>query len=205
MMFPDVTSNVKQVSTYQYVDDSGYGYPPIFRKMAAITKVALGVAAVTKSCDIYDYINISYQKNNTGAWHTLGSFKTSPKPAILEFGQGLGTEFNTIQLEIQLIRGTTVTNSPELESLILYWYATPVRISAWEMDILAIEDDSNEIFDAFEAIRDTNTLVAFYPSGDPNKTSYNVKLTQMPSREWWENQGAKEGYFKIVVEEIFKG
>ena len=92
-----------------------------------------------------------------------------------------------------------------MESLIFYYLPTPTRISAWVFDILAIGEDADETFTNFETIYDTNTLVAFYPSGDPAKTSYNVMLTQMPSREWWEEQGGREGRFQVVVEEIFKG
>jgi len=209
MMFPDTTSNAKQIATYEYVNDSGYGKLPIFRKLAAISKTALGVAAITKSCvDVSnEYIQVFYGLNGAAPTTSLGTFLTSPKPTALTFpstGGGLGEEFYTIQLAIKLFRGDTNTKSPELESLLLYYIPTPVRISGWTFTIDATEDDSQEIFEAFEAIYDTNTLVAFYPSGDLAKTSYNVKLTQMPSRSWWEEQGAREGQFQVSVEEVFR-
>ena len=58
---------------------------------------------------------------------------------------------------------------------------------------------------ALEAIRDTVTLVPFFPSGDTAKTSYNVKLTQLPMRFYVENQQSRAGYIEVTVEEIFKG
>lgn len=209
MMFPDTTSNVKQISTYQYVDDSDYFELPIFRKMAAINKTALGVAAITKSCteaDTHDEtVEIYYGLNGATPTTHLGDFTTSPRPTILTFGSGLGTEFYRIQLAYKLTRGTTNTDSPELESLLFYYLATVTRTSAWTFDILATGSEGDRIFTEFEAIYDTNTLVAFYPSGDSGKTSYNVKLRQMPSREWWENQGGRAGQFQVTVSEIFKG
>ena len=203
MMMPDTTSNVKQVATYEYVNDSSFGQFPIFRKLAAISKTALGVAAITKSCDEDDFISVFYGLNGAGPVTSLGAFKTSPKPTTLTFNSGLGTEFYTIQFCIKLFRGSTNTNSPELESLLFYYLPVPSRISSWQFTVLAGEDDSAEIFSAFETIFDTNTLVAFYPSGDTGKTKYNVKLTQMPSRNWWEEMGAREGQFTVVVEQIF--
>jgi len=203
MMMPDTTHNVKQIATYEYIDDSGYGKLPIFRKLAAIPKTALGVAAITKSCDATEKIEVYYGLNGATPTTLLGTFIDAPKPTTLTFNSGLGTAFYTIQLAVKLYRDATVTNSPELESLLFYYFATPTRISAWQFNVIADGDDSQEIFEAFETIFDTATLVAFYPSGDPNKTSYNVKLTQMPSRSWWEEQGAREGQFTVIVEEIF--
>uniref|UniRef100_A0A6M3KBF4 Uncharacterized protein n=1 Tax=viral metagenome TaxID=1070528 RepID=A0A6M3KBF4_9ZZZZ len=204
MMFPDITSNVKQIATYQYVDDSSYGTFPIFRKMAGIPKTALRVAAITKSCSATDYVQVFYGLNGAAATTSLGTFISSPKPTTLTFNSGLGTTFYTIQFAIKIIRGTTNTNSAELESLIFYYYPTPTRINSWTMNILATGTEGNRIFTEFETILDTNTLVAFYPSGDSSKTAYYVKLTQMPSRSYWEEQGAREGYFTVVVQEISK-
>ena len=205
MMFPDTTSNVKQISTFQYVDDSGYGKLPIFRKLATISKTALGMAAITKSCDANEYVEAFYGLNGVAPTTSLGTFKTSPRATILTFDSGLGLEFYTIQFAIKLFRGTTVTNSPELESLMFYYLPTPTRISAWTFNIDATGDDGDAIFTDFETIRDTNLLTPFYPSGDTAKSSFNVKLTTMPSREWFEEQGAKEGFFQVSLEEVFKG
>jgi len=205
MMFPDVTSNVKQVSTYQYVDDSGYGYLPVFRKLAVIPKVALGVGAITRSCDANEYIEVWYQLNEAGSWTDLGDFNTSPRDDILTFGSGLGTEFYTIQFRIKLIRGTTNTNSPELESLLFYYLPRPATINAWTFNVLCVEDDAEALITAFETLRDTKTLVAFYPTGDSAKTSYNVALSTMPMQFHVENQQTRQGVIQITLEQIFEG
>ena len=105
MMFPDTTSNAKQIATYEYVDNSGYGKLPIFRKIATISKTALGVAAITKSCSDALYIEVFYGLNGAAPTTSLGTFITSPKPSILLFNSGLGIEFYTIQIAIKIYRG----------------------------------------------------------------------------------------------------
>ena len=220
MMFPDTTSNVKQVATYEYVDDSGYGKLPILRKLAAISKTALGMAAITKSCtevDTHDEtIEVYYGLNGAAPTTHLGDFTTSPKPTLLTFpppvgevpSTGLGTEFYTIQFAIKLTRGTTNTWSPELESLMFYYLPTPVCINGWIFVVECTDEDAEARIAEFEALKATNTLVVFNPTGDPNKTdfNYNVKLTQMPMRFYVEEQGTRETKgIEVVVEEVFKG
>ena len=205
MMFPDTTSVPKQIATYTYVDDSGYGTFPIFRKMAVIPKVALGVGAITKSCDANEYVEVFYGLNGAAATTSLGTFKTSPRPTILTFGSGLGTEFYTIQFAVKLYRGATTTNSPELESLLFYWLPRPSTISAWTFNVVATDENAEATIADFEAIRDTKTLVVFYPSGDPSKTSYNVALSTMPMRYVIENQSTRTGIIQVTLEQVFSG
>lgn len=219
MMFPDTSSNVKQISTYQYVDDSGYGKLPIFRKLAVIPKVALGVGAITKSCVDADneYIEVFYGLNGAAPTTSLGTFLTSPHPTILTFpppvgeaeSTGLGTQFYTIQFAIKLYRKTaSTTKSPELESLLFYYLPRPVTISAWTFIVECTDEDAEARIAEFEAIKALNTLVVFNPTGDELKTDfdYNVALTTMPMRFYVENQGARETKgVQITVEEIFNG
>ena len=208
MMFPDTTSNVKQISTYDYVNDSGgspYSRFPIFRKLAAITKVALGVAAITKSCDANEFIEVFYGLNGAAPTTSLGTFKTSPRPTLLTFGSGLGIEFYTIQFSIKLFRGATVTNSPELESLLFYYMPRPETINAFDFRIEATTENADKIITEIEAIRDTKVLVPFYDTGDPAKTVYNVALTSMPLKYRVENRQTRRGTIAITLEEVFSG
>ena len=205
MMFSDITHVVKNIATYEYVNDSGYGKLPIFRKLAAISKTALGVAAITKSCDATEKIEVYYGLNGAAPTTLLGTFTSEPKPTTLTFNSGLGTEFYTIQLAVKLYRDDTATNSPELESLLFYYIPTPSTILAWQFKIQCTDDEASNIIAAMETIRDKNTLVAFYPSGDENKTSYKVKLTQLGERLMYEEQGAAEGYLDVICEEVFNG
>lgn len=205
MMFPDTTSNVKQISTYEYVDDSDYFQLPIFRKLAAINKVALGVAAITHSCDANEYVSLYYGLNGAAATTSLGNFATSPRPTILTFGSDLGTEFYRIQFAYKLIRGSTDTNSPELESLMFYWYPVISNLNVWTFRVRCTDRAADYTLDQLEAIRDTATLVKFYSSGDLNKTGYNVKLTNMPLIFHHDDAGGREGFVQVEVREIFKG
>ncbi|KKL12246.1 hypothetical protein LCGC14_2537670, partial [marine sediment metagenome] len=187
------------------IDNESNAKLPTFRKLAMISKTALGVAAITKSCDDDEYIEVFYGLNGAAPTISLGTFKTSPRPTILTFNSGLGTEFYTIQFAIKL-RGAPGTDSPELESLVFYYLATPATISGFQFRIQATLDDAEAKIAAFETIRGTNTLVVFYPSGDANVgASYNVKLTTMPLRFYHENQQEREGYIQIDLEEVFNG
>ena len=209
MMFPDTTSNAKQIATYEYVAMSDKMKLPILRKLAAISKTALGVAAITKSSTGTERIKVYYGLNGAAPTTELGDFISSPRSTILTFGSGLGTAFYTIQLAVRLQRTTTgetpEVKSPELESLLFYYLPTPATINGWTFHILATDDNAEAIITALEAIRDTNTLVAFYPTGDTAKTSYNVKLTTMPLRFYVENMKTRQGYIEVDVQQIFNG
>ncbi len=187
------------------IDNETNANLPILRKLAMVSKTALGVAAITKSCDNDDYINIYYGLNGAAPTTLLGAFKTSPRPTLLPFNSGLGTAFYRIQLAFKLIRGSTNTNSPELESLVFYYIATPAVISSWTFEILALEEDAEEKIAAFETLRDTKTLVLFYPSGDSAQSSYNVKLSQMPLRFVVSEQQTRRGSISVTVQQIFEG
>jgi len=210
MMFPDTTSNVKQISTYTYVDDSGYGTLPTFRKLAVIPKVALGVGAITKSCvsAATEYIQVFYGLNGAAATTSLGTFLTSPHPTILKFNSGAGTEFYTIQFAIKLFRATaSTTNSPELESLLFYYLPRPAVINAWTFNIVATDENSEATITALEAIRDTKTLVVFNETGDSAKTSFDhyVALSTMPLQFHVDNIGTRQGVIQVTVETVFSG
>ena len=205
MMFPDTTSNVKQISTYTYVDDSGYGKLPIFRRLASIPKVALGLAAITKSCKKARYVEVYYGINDAAATTKIATFNTSPRDDIATFGSGVGLDFYTIQFALKLIRGSTTTNSPELESLLFYWIPRPAPIHAWTFKYECSSDVAAAKIAELEAIRDTTTLVVFNETGDASKTAFNhyVVLSSMPLRFHVENKEMRRGTIDITVEEVF--
>lgn len=213
---PDLSSNVKQVADYHYVDDSGKAILPTFRKLAAIPKIALGLKAITKSCDTDEYINVWYRIDDdcgnavASNWSEIVTsasyFQSSPLPTALAFNSGLGTAFHTIQFAFQLIRKTAdTTNSPELESLMFYYIPDITPIYAWTFKVRCTDEDSAITISAFETLLDTGTLVAFYPSGNTAQSSYNVKITGLSERMWHENEGRKEAYIEVEVSEIFNG
>ena len=207
--FPDTTSNPKQVPTYTYRSASAEEglILPIFRKLAAVKKVALGVALVTKSCNANEYITIDHKINNAATWTELGTYKTSPRPTIVEFNSGLGTEFYVIQFAAKLQRGTTTTNSPELESIMFYWYPVTTKISAWTFQIDCTDDHGQKRLDDLETLEDTTTLIVFNPTGDEKKTdyNYNVKVIVSPENIQVDEMGGRKGIAQIRCEQIFEG
>lgn len=210
-MLPDLTSNPKQISTYAYQDDSDYCILPTFRDMAAIQKVALGVKAVTKSCNTDEYVIVYYRTNtNCGNsvdsnWTSLGNYQTSPMATHTFGSSGEGLSFYTIQFAYKLIRGTTNTNSPELESLLFYYLPDLTPVYRWTFYIKSQKEYASTIIDAFEALQDTGTLVTFYPSGDKSKSSYLVKVKSVKEIIHYEQMGMPEGTIQVVVEQVFSG
>ena len=163
------------------------------------------MAAITKSLDSTEKLTVYYGIDGDAPTTSLGEFATSPRPTLLTFGSGLGLEFYRIQLAVKFERGGTNTNSPELESLLFYYYSVTVPIHSWTFRIDATGVDGEDIFTNLETIRDTKILVTFYDSGNQDVTSYKVKLFSMPSREFWENQGQREGTIEVVLKEVFGG
>lgn len=202
MMFPDKTDNVKQISSYEYVSASGYAELPILRHLAVIPKTALAVYAVTADCDASNYIEVFYGKDGASPTTLLGSFKVSPLPPALLFEGGAGLEFHTLQLAIKMYRGTTETTSPLLESLVLAYFPTADILHRWVFNIDCTPDQAPTIIEALEEIRDNRKLVPFYPSGDPAKTYYWVKLSEMPLRFYHDQKGGIRGWVTVTVEEV---
>jgi len=206
-MFPDLGSNVTDISTYEYIQAPVGLIYPICRPLAAITKTALTVKAVTKNCNANRYLTVYYDIDNTGSFTELGSFATSPLPTMLSFASGAGLEFRTIQFKVKPVTNSD-TSVPELESLMFSYFTNPVPLRGWEFNVIASQHDAKTLIDALVTIQEKNTLVAFYPSGDNVKgTSYNVKLTQLPKQIHWDmpRHGDEKGLLRVVVEEIFKG
>lgn len=221
-MFSDKTSNPKQIADYEYIVTSDKLIIPRFRKLAAIKKLALGVSAITKSCDANNYITVYYRINDTADWTSLGTLVSSPYPTTLSFNSGLGTAFYTIQFAAMMQRQTQGdfpytfpinfdeyyhTSSPELESLLFYYLPRVVNISAWTFRIEATDANAEEIIAAIETARDTTTLVVFNPTGDPLKTSfnYNVAISSMPLEFYVENQQTRQGWVEVTCEQIYNG
>ena len=205
-MFPDTGSNVTDISTYEYIlAPEGLTYP-ICRPLAAITKTALVLKAVTKNCNADRKFTVYYDIDNTGSFTELGSFATSPLPTALEFASGAGIVFRTIQFKVKPVTNSA-TSVPELESLMFGYFSNPVPLRGWEFNIAATQHNAKAKIDALVTIQEKNTLVDFYPSGDTGDTSYKVKLTQLPKQLHWvlNTKGSKEGVLRVVVEEIFKG
>jgi len=203
--FPDTTPNVTQVSSYNYVLTSGKMELPIFRKMAAIPKVALGVAAITHGCDAGKFIQLYQKVNDAAAWGSVvATFNASPRDDIYTFNSGLGTAFYTIQLAVDFTTDSS-TSTPELESLILYYIPAPDKMYSWTLQIQSTTASATKIITDLRTLSDTKTLLNFYPEGDASKTGHKVKITTDPFVFHAAQAGQAEGTIEVTMEEVFKG
>jgi len=206
-MFPDFNADPTEISGYEFVLASGRAILSTFRPLTPFNKLALRVMAVTKGCD--DTAGAErqftiYYKVDDGDWETaLGVFATSPVPTALEFADGAGLVFRTITFGIEGETHSSAT-TPELKSLMFGYLAGTKRLRGFTFPIAATQDNSEDIFSKLHTTQDKDELVKFYPSGNTAKTSYWVKITNLPENVHWD-ANRKEGEIQVSVEEIFRG
>lgn len=206
-MFPDYNADPTEITGYEFVLASGKAILSTFRPLAAFNKLALRVMAITKGCD--DTVDAErqftiYYKVDDGDWETaLGVFATSPAPTALEFASGAGLVFRTITLGIEGETHDSAT-TPELKSLMFAYLPSTKRLRGFIFVVPCNQHNAEKIFTDLHTIQDKDTLVLFYPSGDTGKTSYRVKITNLPENIHWD-ANRKEGEIQVSVEEIFRG
>ena len=206
MMMPDLTSNVKQVSTYQYVATSGKFQIPRMRTIASIPKIALGVSAITKSCDTTEYITVYYGVNGASPTTSLGTLKSSPYPTALPFVSGLGLAFYTIQFAVDLRRDAgTNTLSPELETLTFFWKPRPTILYQWSFRIKTNDSRAEKDMDDWETLISKVPLLTFYPSGNKASDSHKVEVINLPLSYHHDEMSEREGFIEVTLSEVYRG
>jgi hypothetical protein len=205
--FPNITENVTQISGHTYAASGDIIYPKFHSEFESMTKVAHKVRAVTRDCNENETITIYYRKDEDTAWTELGSFTTSPRPTALSFpssGDEVGVSFENIQLKASLARGSTTTNSPKLESLILEYRVIPPILWGFSFNVMATSQgdrSGQDIVDALRTALETGTLMSFYPTGNKDDTEYFVEMAGMPGGEKGTEFG-QEGIYQVTVQEV---
>ena len=208
-MFPDFNADPTEITGYEFVSASSKAIFSIFRPLAAFNKLALKVMGVTKGCEVHEtsgakekYFTIYYKVNN-GGWVELGDFTESPVPTDLDFASGAGLEFRTIQFGIEATTDDAAI-TPELKSLMFAYLPSTKRLRGFTFVVRASQHNAEKIFTDLHTIQDKETLIQFYPSGDTSKTSYRVKVTNLPENVHFD-QNREEGEIAVSCEEIFRG
>jgi len=205
--FPAVTDNVTQLEDHEYAATGSLTYPYFHSQFESMPKIAHKVRAVTRDCNADDKLTIYYRIDEDTAWTTLGSFTTSPRPAVLNFpntGDSVGVSFERIQLKAEFARGSTTTNSPKLESLILEYRVVPPVLWSWQFRVNAVTQGDvtgKSIIEALKTAIETGTLMSFYPDGDKAGTEYFVEVAAMPGGEKGTDFG-QEGLYSVTVQEV---
>lgn len=202
-MFPDFNADPTEISAYEFVASTGKCILSIFRPLAAFDKLALKVMAVTKGCDANKKFTIYYDFNESGTWKELGSFITSPAPTAFEFASGAGLEWRTIKFGIEATTDSS-TVTPELKSLDFAYLPLTEAVLGWTFTVMCNGANAEEYFTNLKAIRNKKVLVQFYPSGDKTKTTYWVKLVNLPANIHWDAY-RNEGTISVNLEQIFAG
>jgi len=204
--FPNVSDNVTKIAGHTYAETGYIIYPKFHSDFESMSKVAHKVRAVTKDCNANEYITVSYRIDEDTAWTELGTFKSSPRPTALSFpasGDSVGVSFESIQLKADLVRGSTTTNSPKIESFILEYRVTPPVLWGFDFNVMAMsqgDQSGQDIIDALKTAIETGTLMSFYPTGNKNDTEYFVEMAAMPGTEKGTEFG-NEGIYSVSVSE----
>ena len=203
---PAVTDNYTLDETYDY-SSSGTLFTPWFHsEFESMTKVAHRVRAVTQDCNANETLTVSYRKDAETDWTELGVFNTSPTDDALKFASGVGLEFERIQFKVDFARGSTTTNSPKLERLIIDYTVHPPILWAWTVRVKAHEmgDYSGaDIISTLKTAMETNTLMSFYPdpTEDSKGTLYLVQVSGMPGNEQLTEHG-QEAVYLLSLNEV---
>ena len=209
--FPKDTDNVKLASGHTYATAGELELPKFDGGFQAIPKVAHKLWAITQDCAtagaLDDKFDISYKFNDATSYTSLGSFSTSPKPTALVWptsGDAIGEEFENIQLKVAATRGTTTTNSPKLESLVLEYRVVPPVIYDWTMTVEAKKygkKRGQNYIDDLETAVASKTLLKFYPTGKQGDTSYLVEVKSLPRAVKGTEYG-QEGFYQLTVGQV---
>ena len=202
-MMPDLNADVTEITSYEFITTSGMMIYSIFRPLEGINKLAIRVRAVTKGCDAGKTITVKYWSDNDATWQTLGTFATSPNPTVLPFASSVGLVFRWIKFGVEMVTDSS-TATPELRSLELDYDAAAKRIRGWTFVVPVTQHNAEDTVLKLHTTQDKDTLVLFYPSGDSDKDSYYVKITNLAENIGWDaNQ--QEGQLQVTVEELLRG
>jgi hypothetical protein len=205
--FSAVTDNVNTISALERVATGSLTYPYFHSAFEAMPKVAHKVWATTRDCTADETISIYYRIDEDTGWTLLGSFITSPRPTALPFpasGDSIGIEFERIQFKEVMTRGSTATNSPKLESLILEYRVVPPTLCGWTIKVNAVttgDRKGKDIIEALWAAIRSKTLLSFYPGGDKDGTEYFVQVDTIPGTEKGTEFG-QEGLYTLSLKEV---
>jgi len=203
LSFPTITDNVNKLSTQTRAATGTLTYPWFHSAFETMPKVAHKVWATTRDCNANEKITIHYRKDEETAWTSLGSFATSPRPTALSFGTA-GVQFERIQFRATHTRGSTTTNSPKVESLVLEYRVIPPTLWGWDLRVVARtsgDQKGDDIIAALKTATETGTLLEFYPSGDKSKQVYYVEVKGVPGNEAGTEFGT-EGVYVVSLQEV---
>jgi len=175
---------------------------PIFRPLEAFNKLAISTAGCTNGCDANKSVTVTYYSDNDSSWQTHGSFTTSPQPTAISFASGAGLVYRWIHHKVTLATNSA-TATPELRSLELDYDASTKRLRGWTFWVKVNQHNAEAIIDTLHTTQDKDTLVLFHPSGDSDKDSYRVKVSNIAENVYWD-ANREEGELQISVEELLR-
>ena len=186
---PDVT-NPSQVSTLKYASSSTFETPYFDAGVVAQNKVALALRVETNNPTTSETVTISYATNYSTTFTAFDAITSSGETEIKlpSSTSPIGIEFRSIRFKVDLARGGTNTNTPDMIKLALLFKKTlPVQYGFDVMVDLSESYKGKSVIDLQSSIETaiaTNTLMEFTYRDDSGGTrNYYVTILSAQALE----------------------
>ncbi len=200
------TDNYKHLSTHTY-SASGDLYTSWFSSVFEdMPKVAHELWCKSEDMNADEKATVYYRVDTDTSWTSLGTFNLSPRDDVLTFGtNSVGVQFERIQFKVSLARGSTTTNSPKIERLVLKYRVVPPYLEGWTFRV-SLEDTEHygrgeQLLSNLKATAASGTLVEFYPTGSKGDDVKYVQVMGLNVRER-ETEWGKAGSCVVTVAEV---
>jgi len=142
------------------------------------------IASYCKNITTTETVTIKYRTNHTNTdiatgWTTLVTLDTSGENGSIEtlLASGAGISVDAIQLRLDLARGSTATNSPDVQAIVVSYLKTLDMKWGWNFTIVADEVYRGQspavLISALQTAANSTTLVPFIFRDDAtNYTKY---------------------------------
>ncbi len=142
------------------------------------------IASYCKNITATETVTIKYRTNHTNTdiatgWTTLVTLDTSGENGSIEtlLASGVGISVDAIQLRLDLARGSTTTNSPDVQAIVVSYLKTLDMKWGWNFTIVADEvyrgQSPAALISALQTAANSTTLVPFIFRDDAtNYTKY---------------------------------
>jgi len=176
--------NPKQLAGTQAYASSGIWLSPWFNAGTAVyDKTANELMDFAKSIDTDETVALKYRTDHANTdldtgWTTLDTLNTTGEAGVNTevFGSSAGVKFNTIQFRMDFARGSTNTNSPDVQALVLSFLKNLDRKRMWTFTVICEEYSGNkpkQIQANLKTAFDSDTFLPFiFRRDDTNETHY---------------------------------
>lgn len=139
---------------------------------STVAKCVKQIASYCKNITTSETVVIKYRTNHTNTdiatgWTTLVTLDTSGENGTVEtlLGSGAGVSVDAIQLRLDLARGATTTNSPDIQAIVVSYLKTLDMKWGWNFTVVCDEayrgNSPNALLNNLQTAANSTVLVPF--------------------------------------------